>query len=251
MSKYFFYLASILSIYTLLSNISGINALEIQDINDGNINSIVGDGKGKFWLLMFYLETCPYCQVAKESLENLSQKYELHSGDTFENFNIGKIECSVNNWSCMRFGVSRVPFIVLLKDDKLFEFKTHATESNLFDFISEEKTVESGKPIPEPMGIFIIVSKILKESLNVINEQITKFVNEKLNISIEWNTNYTIGVLILSLIFIILVEYYIVYYCCSFNIPHSLKKVEKKQEEKKEETEKANEEADDKKEKKE
>jgi hypothetical protein len=111
--------------------------------------------------------------------------------------------------------VTRVPYIVLIKDDLLFEFKSYVTEETLATFVTGEKIVESGLPIPEQMGFVNFISIILKESVNVLNEQIEEFVQKNLNLNLKWKPSYTVILLILVLVFIIILEYYVVYFCCS------------------------------------
>ena len=200
MSKKILFIAGLLSIFSFLSQISSTNSFEIQEITDSNISSLVDDGKDKSWLLMFYLETCPYCKVAKESFEKLSKRKEA----TLNSLNIGTIECSQNHWSCLRFNVTRVPYIVLINDELLFEFKSYVSEGSLAAFITGEKTVESGLPIPQQMGFAYYMSLILKESVNVMNEQIEDFIEKTLKLNIKWRPSYTIIFLIVSLVVIII-----------------------------------------------
>lgn len=214
MSKHFLFLAGFLAILTFLSNISEINSVKIEEITDSNINSVLGEGTGKdTWLLMFYLDTCPYCKMAKEAFSQLAIRDEIQSDETLKDIKIGQIECSSNNWSCLRFNITRVPTVVQLKHDKLFEYNKFATVDSLLGFIAEEKLINNGKPIPEQMGVLSITTRILREAVHVLNEQISDFVNDTLKLNIEWTPLYTVILLVFLLVVIILIEFILIQKC--------------------------------------
>jgi thiol-disulfide isomerase/thioredoxin len=228
MSKHFLFLTSLISIFTLISKISFTNSVEIKEITDYSIDSIIGDGIGKKnMLLMFYLDNCPHCKSAMKNLEKLSLCNEISSDVTLRDIKIGKIECSKNNWSCLRFNITRVPTFVQLKHDKLFEYKDYVSFESLLRFVSEEKLVSEGKPIPEQMGMITIATRILRESVGVMNEQISDFLNNTLKLKIKWIPTYTIILLSFLLVTIIAVEYYIIQKCFGSQ-KVNLKKIENK-----------------------
>ena len=63
----------IASLFVLICIQSVIYA-ELTEINDSNFDEMIKDGKDKPWLLIYYLETCPHCKVAKEAFEKLLKK---------------------------------------------------------------------------------------------------------------------------------------------------------------------------------
>jgi hypothetical protein len=204
----------LLSLTFLLACFIAVQSLDVLEISDGNIDSTVGDGKGSTWLLLFYLETCPHCRSAKESFEKLSIKSGLTDEENLNNLQIGKIECSQNNWACLRFNITRVPTVYMLHDDKMFEFISYTTYEKLYKFLTEEKLIENGLPIPAQLGMVNILFKVFEESVRVLNEYINDFLHRNLNLNIDWNTNYTVGLLVFFLIFMIFIEYLIIFYCC-------------------------------------
>jgi hypothetical protein len=235
MSKLFIFVACLSSIlhtvFSVIHNSKTFKPFELHEITDGTINNLVGDGKGEnLWLLMFYLEKCPYCKVAKDALSTLTKRDEL-GDESFINLKIGQIDCTQNNWSCLRFNITRVPTIVLLKHEKLFDFKNYVTDENLLRFLAEEKFVHNGKDIPEPYGMINIVSRVFTESVNVLNERIGEFVNKTLKVPITWTPTYTIILLIIFMILIIVVEYHIINrFCVGKRIPKVHRKEENKEE---------------------
>jgi hypothetical protein len=203
-----------------------VNGLEIQTITDATIDSTIGDGHGN-WLLLFYLENCPHCKNALTVLNDLAQNPSLTNEDeNTKGLQIGKIECSLNNWSCMRFNITRVPYIIALQNDKLFEYNFYAMEDKLISFLREEKLVESGLPIPPMLGYAGILSKILEESARVLNEQMQILVDTYLGIDLKWGSYHTILLLIAILFFMLFIEYLIVFYCCYRKKKKTANKVE-------------------------
>lgn len=189
--------------------------LDVIDLTDSNIDSIVGDGTGRNWLLMFYLDSCPHCKNANNAFQQISQRSELEGEEAqVKNLQIGRIECNANNWSCLRFNISRVPYIIMLQNDKLFELETYVTEQKLYNFIVEDKLVEKGQKIPPMLGWSGIIMRIFEESVNMMNQQIQEFIDEKLGPNkLTWDTNYTIVLLASTLITILVLEYLIVSLC--------------------------------------
>lgn len=205
------FLSQIVVFFYLYLVVCGI---EIQTITDANIDSTVGDGHGN-WLLLFYLDTCPHCKDALSVLNSLSTNSELDSENfILENLQIGKIECSSNNWSCMRFNITRVPYIIALQNDKLFEYQSYATEQRLLNFLKEEKLAENSLNIPPILGYLSILSKVYEEAIRVLNEQMQTLVHTYVGLNFTWSTNHTIAMLILMLAMIIFIEYMIVFYFC-------------------------------------
>lgn len=223
----FILLISILICSSLVINSTNI---EVRNITDSNFDQEVNDGRTNSWLVMFYLNTCPHCKVAKEGLYKIAKNEELTSEDKVR---IGKVECSANVMSCMRFNVTRVPYIVLIEDQKLFELNTYATEHTMLKLITEEKLLDSAKEIPDSLGYVGLFFKILKEAVMLLNEYIEEFVSNKMNMKIQWDTNYTIALLVVFLITMIFIEYLIVVYCCkrSHKQPKKTNKIEESKEE--------------------
>jgi hypothetical protein len=235
MSKHFIFLSGLLTIFAFFSNISQTNSVGVQEITDSNINSLVGDGTGQnVWLLMFYLDECPYCKVAKESFSKLARRDEIETDETLNKIKIGQIECSRNNWSCLRFNITRVPTIVQLKHDKLFGFNKYVTDDSLLRFLAEEKLLSDGMPIPEPMGMISMATRVLRGAVDVLNDHISEFISNNLKLNIQWTSSCTVALLALILFLIILSEYYLVkFFLGNKEVP--LKKVENKTDEVKKE----------------
>jgi hypothetical protein len=235
MSKLFIFFASLSivfqTIYSYIENSSSFKGLELHQINDGSINTLVGDGKGSnYWILMFYVEQCPYCKKAKDAFRLLAGRDEL-ADESFANLKIGQIDCTYNNWSCLRFNITRVPTVYLIEHEKLFEFKYLMNDENLLKFLADGKIIKEGKEVPPPLGFMQIISYMFTESVAILDKRIEKFFTEFLNLEITWSRTYTIIVLIAFMVSTIVIEYYIIERCCFSNRGH---KVNEKKENRKE-----------------
>ena len=194
--------------------------IQITELNDSNFDELVNNGISKNWLVMFYLEKCPHCVNAKDVISKLIKK------DNFKKTSVGMVECTQNVFSCMRFNITRVPYIVLLENNNMFEFNTYATEQSLSKFITEEKNVENVMKIPNKIGYLEFFFKLMGEGVNLINDYLKDYANHNLKIDIEWNMFHTMGIFVISLVLVIFIEYLILSICYK-----NCKKKEKKDKE--------------------
>ena len=66
---------------------------EIITLNDNNFNSFVKDGKDNRWLIIFFSESCYYCNRALQILNNIVYKNQFKP---VNNIKFGKIDISIN-----------------------------------------------------------------------------------------------------------------------------------------------------------
>lgn len=182
---------------------------EINNLTGSNFELEVKNGKNNKWLVVFYIETCPHCITAKEAIS------QVVNSDTPQGAMFGQVECRSNMWLCMRFNINRVPYIVLIHDNKMFELDSHPTKTNLISFIENEKELDSALNIPAELTYLDMASKISGEALEMFNEHLDLFVKQKLNLEIDWTTNHTIGLLIAFLVVLFICEWIIILMFCS------------------------------------
>ena len=146
-------------------------------------------------------------------MKNYSKRKEVLDNEV--NINLGKIECQQNVWACMRFNITRVPYIVQLSNDKMFEFTTYVTEEKLYKFITEDKSIDSGLQIPPQITYVTLLFKVFGEAVNLVNQNINTFISNKFpSLNFEWNSNHTLVLSIVFLVLVIIVEYFLVLLCC-------------------------------------
>jgi hypothetical protein len=89
-------------------------------------------------------------------------------------------------------------------------------------------------PIPEPMGMISMATRVLRGAVDVLNDHISEFISNNLKLNIQWTSSCTVALLALILFLIILSEYYLVkFFLGNKEVP--LKKVENKTDEVKKE----------------
>jgi hypothetical protein len=185
--------------------------LEIKNLTDYNFDNEIKNGNENPWLVIFYLETCPHCKNALGVFDKIIQGEHLTEKE--KSLRVGSVECHQNVWSCMRFNITRVPYIILIEGDMMFEFEKYVNEKNINAFLNEEKTVENQLHIPAPLGIANLGLKVIKEAVKMINEYINDYLRGK-GWNFKWDTNHTIVALFVFLVIMIAIEYMIVAYCC-------------------------------------
>lgn len=155
------------------------------------------------WLVIFYVPTCFHCKNALKVLnEELAPYYENNTNIKFGTINNRNIE---NYWTLRRFNFTRVPYVLLFKNGKMYHFQKRFTFDLVKTFIEEEKKDEDSIEIPPSISIFVQ----WKEEYNNFLNQIAKIIQsllDKNNIKIKWNNYMTYGLFIGSIVIIATIE---------------------------------------------
>ena len=244
----------ICAVIWLLFFISG-SKCEVFNLTEKNFDTEVSKTNTK-WFVVFYADSCNYC---KQTLKTITNDV-LPDYEDSKIYKFGKVDCNKEVWLALRFNITQIPYIVLIEDGKMFEFKQFTTKEAVETFLEEEKTIEDMIPMPKPMGFMVIMIKMLTESYYLMKETIQKFLDSKgLNIKINDYIMTALGILFfLSVLFI---ENEIINMCCMKKKKKGVQKEgekgkegekkEQKKEEEKKENEKSNNSKDKKKVKKE
>lgn len=222
----------------LLFFISG-SKCEMFNLTEKNFDTEVSKMNTK-WFVVFYVDTCNYC---KQTLKTITNDV-LPDYEDSKVYKFGKVDCNKEVWLALRFNITQIPYIVLIEDGKMFEFKEFATKEAVETFIEEEKTIEDIIPMPKPMGFVVIMMKMLTESYYLMKETIQKFLDSK-GINIKINDYMMIALGILFFMSVLFIENEIINMCCMKKKKKGVqkegekgkegeKKEEKKEEEKKE-----------------
>jgi hypothetical protein len=204
---------NLISIFAIFNVFLQINPSEnpkpIYNLTDSDFESLVKSGRSSDWFLIFHLETCGHCKSAKDSLINLNNEEELPN-----KLNLGLIECSSNVWTCIRFNITRVPYMIYIQNEKIFEFNTYPSKSNLLKFFTEERTIDSALPLPQPLGYINLLTKIFEEAIDMIGGYLEHYAKENLGWNITWTATHTIIFLVSLLFLMIFIEYIVIMKCC-------------------------------------
>lgn len=190
----------ILSIFQSTNSKKEIMILDGDSFDAALQNSI--ESKSKLFII-FYINQCPYCM---HSINVLKEKivYNYEEEDEI-NFALVNLDKQSNVWLGVRFNITRIPFIVLIENKRMYQFQSQFEESVVLKFIEDEKVVEDSVDIPENIGVFNKANVIMRELTERIRTSM-QFLFDKYGIKINWNNTMTYILLFIILVIIIYFE---------------------------------------------
>lgn len=211
LKEIFFLLYISLTIIKLTKAEEESEGLLVQEINDSNFESSVNNGLKNPWLVIFYIESCPHCKNAKNALNNLSNNPHRLNKSSIK---LSTLDCDKNMFSCYRFKVSRVPYIVIIDSNHMYEMQNYPNEENFANFINSKKNPDDGLEIPDVIGYMTIIAKSFEELVSLMDSFFSKFFLDYFKLKVEWTAAYSIAVLLFTLIFVITLEIVILNFLC-------------------------------------
>ena len=130
--------------------------------------------------IVFYLKKCQYCDIVLKTLKTQIVKYF----EDEDEISFGTINLSNQNnvWLGLRFNVTRIPYIILIENNKIYKFQNSFQEKEVIKFINEEKNIEDAFDIPKEITLF---SK-LKTALNELSSKIERLL-EMYGVNKKWS----------------------------------------------------------------
>ena len=184
---------------TLFSNISSTKKVMILEADqlDSQIK-IASESNYKLFLL-FYANNCQYCTMALKILKNqIVKNFEDEDEISFGSINLDEQK---NIWLGLRFNVTRIPYVVLIENKKMYLFNYNFDEKAVINFINEEKNIEDALDIPEEMTFFWK----LKSAMDELNENIEKIL-EKFGVNKTFGMKLAYILIILAIILFLYLE---------------------------------------------
>ena len=167
---------------------------EIIILNDNNFHTFVKDGRDNRWLIIFFSESCYYCNRAIQILNNILYKNQFKS---VNNIKFGKIDISINTKINFRFNISEVPYIALIDNNSMIELNLYPNERNLLNFIESNLSQWKNKfNIPK--------NNLLKYYYMSFDNSISIFVNNINNFLKSRHINYSMNSIVFMLLYIVL-----------------------------------------------
>ena len=167
---------------------------EIIILNDNNFHTFVKDGRDNRWLIIFFSESCYYCNRAIQILNNILYKNQFKS---VNNIKFGKIDISINTKINFRFDISEVPYIALIDNNSMIELNLYPNEKNLLNFIESNLSQWKNKfNIPK--------NNLLKYYYMSFDNSISIFVNNINNFLKSRHINYSMNSIVFMLLYIVL-----------------------------------------------
>lgn len=162
------------------------------------------------WLIVFWVPQCNVCTKAVKMIEEEVVPYFVFETKVHFSF----INCDDNVWLATRFNITMVPYIILIKNEKMVEMKNIPTKDSIMEFIFE-MALENMKPIPKPFSYLNMLSSLMGELFYVVKENIQNQLDLYHISFIKWE-NYMTGILLfLAFILILLIEIIIFFICCN------------------------------------
>ena len=167
---------------------------EIIILNDNNFHTFVKDGRDNRWLIIFFSQSCYYCNRAIQILNNILYKNQFKS---VNNIKFGKIDISINTKVNFRFNISEVPYIALIDNNSMIELNLYPNEKNLLNFIESNLSQWKNKfNIPK--------NNLLKYYYMSFDNSISIFVNNINNFLKSRHINYSMNSIVFMLLYIVL-----------------------------------------------
>ena len=158
--------------------------------------------------LIFYVPHCIYCKHALKVLnENIKNNFDEKDPISFGIINL---ENQTNIWTGLRFNITRIPYIILIENNKMYYYQNSFEEKSVMNFINEEKNIEDALDIPPPVGFFGKLKAAMKE----LNEKVELFLG-KYGIKKEYSSKICYVIVILGFISLFFIEYHIIEFCKS------------------------------------
>lgn len=198
-----------LTFFLLIILLIKVDLKEVRNLTDINFDLEVKNGIKNPWYVMFYLETCQVCKITKSDLDSLINEFEQENS-----LNAGVVECAKNIWTCLRFNITKVPTILYIDQNSMFEFTNNTpTKDSLYTFHKEEKLMENRLRIPHALGYVGLVGKIAGEAVVMFNSYLNGVIISH-GYDFNWTTIHSIFFFAILIIVLVVLEYYFITICC-------------------------------------
>lgn len=184
---------------------------KILELNNESFNKIVEDNRynyKKMLLIIFYANNCSNCYEALNIINNdLIDEYKYNDKIEF-----GKVNCDLeeNIWINIRFNITRIPYIILIKGNFYYELNSNYDKYELNKFINGEKNLNDLIKLPNDINTFQKILIIINQIYNNSNQFSQKYFNININI------NFILFLLILLIILFFWLFLYLFKLCCCY-----------------------------------
>lgn len=176
---------------------------QLTILNDKTFDTVVNLNSSAKWIILFYVKSCMYCSSLIQLVEKEIMPEYLNDKSTL----FASVECNENVWLAARFNITKIPYTILIENNKMFEYKSLDSKERFLHFVNKEKVIEDSLPIPVPVSNYNMMIIIATGLFNHVNEVMQGYL-QKYNItSIQWNSYMTAGLSVMMLIGLITIQY--------------------------------------------
>ena len=197
------------SISVIPEDVYNIPNDNVYSLTDDNFDNTLQNGKNYKWFVLLYSDLCGHCDFARREIRKIFPDYQYSKTLRF-----AEIEINKNPLTNKRFNIVHVPFIFMLKNNKMIILDLYPRQKNLKKFIETDYRLllpEEIRPFPpkkEP-------KKSTWENIKKFIEDITSGINEILK-EYGFKFEFTPMLLIALFIMIIIAIFVIDHFCCGF-----------------------------------
>lgn len=156
--------------------------------------------------LIFYVNHCLYCSHALKVLkDNIIKNFKEEDKISFGIINL---ENQTNIWTGLRFNITRIPYIILVQNNKMYYYQNSFEENSVMKFITEEKNIEDALDIPPPVNFFGKLKAVMKE----LNEKIVTFFGQ-FGMEERFASKITYLIVVIGFISLIYIENQLIKFC--------------------------------------
>lgn len=197
------------SISVIPEDVYNIPNDNVYSLTDENFDNTLQNGKNYKWFVLLYSDLCGHCDFARREIRKIFPDYQYSKTLRF-----AEIEINKNPLTNKRFNIAHVPFIFMLKNNKMIILDLYPRQKNLQKFIETDYRLllpEEIKPFPQK----IEPKKSILENIKNFIEDISSGINEILK---EYGVKFEFTPMLLIFLFImIIVAIFILdQFCCGF-----------------------------------
>ena len=123
--------------------------------------------------LLFYVNNCEYCNMALKILKTqVIKNFEDEDEISFGSINLDEQK---NVWFGLRFNVTKIPYIILIENKKMYLYQKNFESKEVIKFINEEKNIEDALDIPDEITFFTKFKAAMRELGGNIEKILEKF----------------------------------------------------------------------------
>ena len=123
--------------------------------------------------VIFYVNNCEYCKMALKTLKTqVIKNFEDEDEISFGSINLDEQK---NIWFGIRFNVTRIPYVILIENKKMYLYHKNFEAKEVIKFINEEKNIEDALDIPDEITFFTKFKAAMRELGGNIEKILEKF----------------------------------------------------------------------------
>ena len=123
--------------------------------------------------VIFYVNNCEYCKMALKTLKTqVIKNFEDEDEISFGSINLDEQK---NIWFGIRFNVTRIPYVILIENKKMYLYHKNFEAKEVIKFINEEKNIEDAFDIPGEITFFMKFKAAMNELAGKLEKILEKF----------------------------------------------------------------------------